>query len=102
MVVKVYGKCNGSDISFTPASPQLGNERPDCRIWTVVVPKAVAGTYVLELFAVDDAGNTTYFATVKYFAEYTAGQLRFRWEILEIGTNWNLDDVRSVLGIAPR
>lgn len=101
MVVKVYGKCNGSDVVFERVKGDIGNDVPDRSLWTCTVPKAVSGQYVLELFAVDGAGNESYFTKVAFYAYFNAGMLRTKWEILEIGSNWTIDDVAPVLGIDP-
>lgn len=95
MLTHLYGKCNGADIEFTRQS----NEPDGASLWTCVVPKSATGTYVLTLSAVDDAGNSGYCATVQYNAYYEAGMLKYRWEIIDISSVWNADEVASIFGI---
>lgn len=89
MVVRVYGTCNGASIVFTRSEDPLSDA------WTVNVPKVESGRYVFELYAVDDAGNTTYLATVKVI--WDARLLRTSFQIIKIGANWSIDDVESIL-----
>lgn len=91
MVVSVYGKCNGQDLIFNKVK-EVGLKST----WTITVPKVPSGQYVIELYAVDDAGNKAYFATVKL--TYDSSQMAYQWIILEVGANWTLDDVGRVLG----
>lgn len=53
MVVKLTGTVEGNPVIF---------ERQGGDTWTCVVPATLSGTYVVELTAVDDAGNTAYCA----------------------------------------
>lgn len=55
MLKKVYGKSNDIDIVF---------EQNYEGKWETVIPRDVSGVYYLQLYAEDDAGNTTYFSTV--------------------------------------
>lgn len=91
MCVEVYGKCNGVSLIF-----QKQKTVGHTTTWTVTVPKVPSGQYVIELYAVDDAGNTTYFSTVKL--TYDSSQMAYQWVILEVGANWTLEDVGRVLG----
>ena len=90
MVVRVYGKCNGTEIVLAPALP--GSDQ----IWTVTVPAAGNGVYVIELFAEDDCGDTGYFATVKM--AWDPSMLRTKFEVLKVGARWSLEDVKHVFG----
>lgn len=56
MIKKVYGKSNGLDIVFT----QDQNEGK----WNTTIPRDASGTYYLELYAEDEAGNVGYIASV--------------------------------------
>lgn len=87
MVVRVYGTCNGSDIVFS--------KDPLSDKWATIVPKDTDGRYVIEVYAVDDSGNSTYLATVKMI--WDAALLRTSFQIIKIGANWSIDDVESIL-----
>lgn len=57
MVTRVYGRlANKYDLIFIK---QEGKNRWDC-----VVPLLPSADYVVELFADDEAGNTSFFATI--------------------------------------
>lgn len=86
MVVKLWGSCNGADIICSP----LGGER-----WETTVPAAQDGTYIIALWAEDEAGNTGYFATIRI--TYDPSKLCFKVEILEVGAGFSVDDVIRVL-----
>jgi hypothetical protein len=85
MVVALYGKCNGAGIVFS----QDGQGR-----WTTAVPVADNKTYVIEVFAEDEAGNTSYFATVE--ATYNSSSLSMEFTVKEVGENFTLNEVLSV------
>lgn len=59
MVVKLTGNVNGNDVIF---------QREKGDLWTTTIPPNIDGTYVVELTAVDDAGNTVYFT--KYIVTF--------------------------------
>lgn len=69
MVVQLTGTCNGQDVIFTRVPGD------DTR-WEGTVPN-FSGTCIVELWAVDETGNKTYYATVKM--EYDGSMLRCRW-----------------------
>ncbi len=51
MVTKVFGEANGFEVIFTYKE---GNR------WEITVPSNLEGEYVVEIFAEDEAGNTSY------------------------------------------
>lgn len=53
MVVKLTGNVNGSAIIF---------ERVQGDEWKATVPASLNGVYIVELLAVDEAGNEAYWA----------------------------------------
>lgn len=91
MVVRVYGTCNGEEVSF-----QKKKEYGFKSTWTITVPKVPSGQYVIELYAVDEVGNTGYFATIKMI--FDATMMRYNWVIMDIGEIWSLEDVTRILG----
>lgn len=58
MVKSVYGVCEGHNIIF--------KRRGETDLWDVEVPFERDGVYVVSLYAVDYAGNESYFATVLF------------------------------------
>ena len=57
MVVKVIGKTDTFTVIF---------DRIDEKRWNALVPANVAGEYIMDLFAYDDAGNVGYMATAMF------------------------------------
>lgn len=60
MVVKVYGKLNDQEIILE----QIDEER-----WNVIVPRVKEGRYYIDLFALDDAGNSSFLATALFVVD---------------------------------
>ncbi|MDO4170790.1 MAG: PF13754 domain-containing protein [Lachnospiraceae bacterium] len=56
MVKRVFGSCNGKDIILTENGDR----------WNTLVPTDTDGTFVVDLYAEDEAGNIGYFATILY------------------------------------
>lgn len=56
MVKRVFGSCNGKNIILTENGDR----------WDTLVPTDTDGTFVVDLYAEDEAGNTGYFATILY------------------------------------
>lgn len=71
MVVELHGTCNGQEVKFKKVS----EDETDAR-WQAVIPN-FSGSYIIELWAADESGNETYYATVKL--EYDGSMLRCRW-----------------------
>lgn len=59
MLSQLYGTCNGQAINL-----QRISEEGTAETWQISVPR-LTDTFILELWAVDEAGNRTYYATVK-------------------------------------
>lgn len=91
MVKSLYGKCNGDNILFSP-NAETGR-------WETTVPASAGGTYIIELYATDDAGNTAYFATVK--VEFDTSQLCMKISIVAVGERWSMEEVAAVLSGTP-
>ena len=53
MVVALRGTINGNIISFARAQGDR---------WEAIIPKSLNGAYVVDMSAVDEAGNTAYIA----------------------------------------
>ncbi len=86
MVARLWGTCNGAEITCNPVGGAL---------WETAVPAAPDGVYVFELWAEDEAGNVGYFATVRL--SYDPSKLCFTVEILEVGAGFSMEDVRRAL-----
>lgn len=86
MIARLWGSCNGTDII---CSHESGDR------WATIVPASEDGTYIVELWAEDEAGNRGYFATVKI--AYDTSKLCFKVEILEVGTGFTMEDVCRAL-----
>ena len=55
MTIQVWGLLGSSKIIF---------DRTDGNIWKVTVPFLESGEYIVALYALDDAGNQAYVATI--------------------------------------
>lgn len=86
MVAVLYGKCQGQDIRFT---------RNEAGRWETAVPATQNGTYIMELWAEDLAGNRGYFATIKL--AYDTSKLCVAATVLDIGMDFTVEDVRQIL-----
>lgn len=51
MIIKVYGRANGVEITF---AREKGN------LWQTEVPSNLKGEYIVDLWAENDAGRTSY------------------------------------------
>lgn len=76
MVVKVWGSVNGHDIIFIPQGDD---------IWTCQVPPVEDGEYIVDLYAVDEAGNQAYTATILFTVD--SKHLIFTVKVLKISDN---------------
>lgn len=89
MVVRLTGTVNGWPVEFV---------RKDGDTWTGTVPGSDTGVWVIALWAEDDAGNTGYYATVRF--RYTAKDLGWRIEILGLGAGVRPEEVRALFGVS--
>ena len=60
MTTQVWGLLGSSKIIF---------DRTDGNIWKVTVPLLESGEYIVALYALDDAGNQAYVATILYVVD---------------------------------
>lgn len=61
MIKRVYGSFNnGPQIDFTPQ---------DNGQWVAIVPETPDGEYVVALWAEDEYGNTSYYATMLFIVK---------------------------------
>lgn len=72
MVVSVYGEIENHRIIFRQ------NEKG---LWETTVPFLSSGKYLVTLYAVDQAGNTSYYATAIYTVD--TEKITARLEIIE-------------------
>ena len=80
MVTNVYGKADGVDILFTPS--------PDGK-WKCELPANSTGTYLMEIFAEDEAGNTAYYATALFVVDSSKLSVQIQW--LDISQKAKMD-----------
>lgn len=83
--MEVYGKVNGIEVSFKNDS---GNN------WLATVPNC-EGDYYIELMACDEAGNSSYFATI--LLTYDTSTMCFCWKITDVSSRWKISDVKMWL-----
>lgn len=84
-VVKVYGKCDGKNIIF--------NKNQNTGRWETAVPFDSDGEYVVELNAIDDVGNESYYATLLFIVDTT--KLCVKIKILDISAQAKKDDIKA-------
>lgn len=89
MVTRLWGTINGWPVTFT---------RLEGDTWTCQVPRSDTGTWVIALWAADEAGNIGYYATVRF--TYTAKDLSWKIEILDLGAGVSPEDVAATFGIS--
>ena len=65
MVTRVFGKAGQYDLEFTKTPEGL---------WTAAVPFVESCEYVIDLYAEDDAGNVSYYAT--YLLTFDSSKLQ--------------------------
>ncbi len=82
MVKALFGKCNGAEVIFSQ------NEQGR---WTTAVPASGGRTYIIEMWAEDEAGNIGYFATIE--SVFNPESLRMEFKIIDIGTGFTPGDV---------
>lgn len=69
MTTQVWGMLGSSKIIF---------DRTDGNIWKVTVPFLESGEYIVALYALDDAGNQAYVATILYVVDIESIQYEIR------------------------
>lgn len=85
MVVKLTGKIAGSEIIFYFAEGNL---------WQAQIPAIESGEYVTALYATDEAGNESYFATILYVVD--TEKLIYRIEI----TDYSIESAELIRRLA--
>lgn len=88
MVARIWGTANGTPITFSRGTGDT---------WVTTVPDSGTGTWVLALWAEDEAGNQGYFATVKLL--YSARDLRWTARILKLGQGVAPEDVGALFAV---
>lgn len=63
MVIKLTGTVDGEQVMF---------ERKSRDTWICTVPATLSGTYVIDLTAIDEAGNVAYYAKFIVAIDITA------------------------------
>lgn len=86
MVTTVYGKCDGNVILFT---------RDETGRWLTAVPFSKDGEYVVELVAEDEAGNSTYLATILFTLD--TKNLRFECRVIDVAAGLTVKQVEAML-----
>ena len=87
MIRKVYGRANNLDITFTY------NERKG--LYDAAIPRSVNGTYFLDLYAEDIAGNISYMATAIF--EFDPSSFKCSLKIIDYAENAQMNEFREVL-----
>lgn len=90
MVARLWGTANGTPVIFSRTG------EPDQ--WSAAVPNSGTGTWVLSLWAEDEAGNVGYFATVKLL--YSAKDLQWQARILDLGSGVTAEAVQAVFRVS--
>lgn len=85
MVSRVYGKCDGYTIIFAQ-NPQTGR-------WETTVPFDTDGEYIVEVRAIDDCGNESYYATLLFTVDTT--KLCVKIKILNLSAQAKTDEIFS-------
>lgn len=89
MIAALTGKCNGAEVLFS---------RSEDGKFRCAVPEEKSGTYVVELSATDQAGNTAFFASI--LLSYDPATLQVSFRVTGIGAGFSAREVSSVLGCA--
>jgi hypothetical protein len=89
MVKSVFGTLDTTDILFSFNS--------DSGLWEVAVPKHEEGTYIVELYAEDYAGNVAYMATVLF--TFDVNGICIGIEVSKYNAEFKLRDIKSMFGM---
>lgn len=87
MIRKVYGRANNLDITFTY------NEQKE--LYDTAIPRSVNGTYFLDLYAEDIAGNVTFMATALF--EFDPSSFKCSIKIIDYAENAQMNEFREIL-----
>lgn len=87
MVDRVWGTCNGQEVSF------VQNEQG---LWQAVVPAVRYGVFNIEVWVSDVAGNVTYCATIRL--SFDPETMCMKAEITNIGEEFSMRDIRKLFG----
>lgn len=86
MTTQVWGMLGSSKIIF---------DRTDGNIWKVTVPLLESGEYIVALYALDDAGNQAYMATILYTVDLE--KLRYEIKMLDYSAQGSMRDFKVIL-----
>ena len=86
MTTQVWGTLGTSKIIF---------DKTEGNIWKVTVPFMESGEYIVALYAVDEAGNQSYMATILYTVDLK--KLRYEIKMLDYSAQGNMKDFKIVL-----
>lgn len=89
MVKRVYGKCDSKDIIFFFNS--------ESGLWETTIPRDADGEYIVEIYAEDEAGNTSFFAKMLFTVSIKGLCLSAR--IVEIGADYSISDVEALFNL---
>lgn len=87
MIKKVYGKANNLDITFT-YNEQKG-------LYDAAIPRSVNGTYFLDLYAEDIAGNVTFMATALF--EFDPSSFKCSLKIVDYAETAMMEEFKESL-----
>lgn len=87
MIKKVYGRANDLNITFT-YNEQKG-------LYDAAIPRSVNGTYFLDLYAEDVAGNVTFMATALF--EFDPSSFKCSINIIDYAENAMLKEFKESL-----
>lgn len=86
MITQVWGTLGSSKIIF---------DKTDGNIWKVTVPFMESGEYIVALYAVDEAGNQAYMATILYTVDLE--KLRYEIKMLDYSAQGSMRDFKVIL-----
>ncbi|MFR1688223.1 MAG: PF13754 domain-containing protein [Massilimicrobiota timonensis] len=87
MIKKVYGKANNLDITFT-YNEQKG-------LYDAAIPRSVNGSYFLDLYAEDVAGNVTFMATALF--EFDPSSFKCSLKVIDYAENAMMEEFKESL-----
>lgn len=87
MIRKVYGRANDLNITFT-YNEQKG-------LYDAAIPRSVNGTYFLDLYAEDVAGNVTFMATALF--EFDPSSFKCSINIIDYAENAMMEEFKESL-----